>query len=324
MPLTFDLPLNELKDYKGITPCPKDFDAYWEKALEEMRALDPQLELIPADFQVPGVECFHMYYSGVNGARVHAKFMRPAKIEKPCPVVLMFHGYSCDAGDWNHKLGYVAQGFMVAAMDCRGQGGLSEDAGGVHGNTLHGHIIRGLTDGLEGNAEKLLYRSIFLDAAQLAKIMIEMPESDETRVYATGWSQGGGLTVACSALEPRIKKAAPVYPFLSDYKRVWDMDLALDAYLELKEYFRRFDPQHKKEDAIFETLGYIDIQNLAGRIKAELLWGTGLMDTVCPPSTQFAAYNKVKSKKRMAIFPDFRHEDLPGLNDEIMQFFLAD
>jgi cephalosporin-C deacetylase len=324
MPLTFDLSLNELKKYKGITPCPKDFDAYWEKALTDMRALDPKLELVPASFQVPGVECFDMYFSGVNGARIYTKFLRPAKIEKPCPVVLMFHGYACNSSDWSHKLNYVSQGFIVAAMDCRGQGGLSEDTGGVHGNTLNGHIIRGLTDGLEGNAEKLLYRSIFLDTAQLAKIVMEMPEVDESRVYATGWSQGGALTVACAGLEPRIKKAAPVYPFLSDYKRVWEMDLAVDAYAELKEYFRRFDPQHKKEDQIFETLGYVDVQNLAGRIKAEVLWGTGLMDTICPPSTQFAAYNKVKSQKRMAIFPDFRHEELPGLNDEIMQFFLAD
>ena len=69
-------------------------------------------------------------------------------------------------------------------------------------------------------------------------------------------------------------------------------------------------------------LGYVDIQNLAPRIRAEILWGTGLMDTVCPPSSQFAAYNKVTSPKRMAIFPDFGHEDLPGLNDQIFQFLL--
>jgi len=34
----------------------------------------------------------------------------------------------------------------MAAMDCRGQGGSSEDSGGVKGNTLCGHIIRGLAN----------------------------------------------------------------------------------------------------------------------------------------------------------------------------------
>jgi cephalosporin-C deacetylase len=100
------------------------------------------------------------------------------------------------------------------------------------------------------------------------------------------------------------------------------MDYAKDAYLELKEYFRRFDPQHKREDAIFEQLGYIDIQHLASRIRSEVLWGIGLMDTICPPSSQFAAYNKISSPKSMVVFPDFSHEGLPGLNDQIMQFFL--
>jgi cephalosporin-C deacetylase len=322
VPLTFDLTLEQLKTYRGITPRPADFDAYWDKALVEMHSIDPQVERIPAEFQVPGVKCDHLYFTGVGGARVHAKFLQPEKTAAPRPAVLMFHGYSGDSNDWSQKLNYVSQGFIVAALDSRGQGGLSEDKGGVVGNTLHGHIIRGLDDALAGRPEKLLFRQNFLDTAQLAKIVMAMPEVDEQQVYATGWSQGGGLTVACAALEPRVKKAAPVYPFLSDYQRVWEMDLAKDAYAELKDYFRHFDPQHARENAIFEQLGYIDIQNLAPRIKGEILWGTGLMDTICPPSSQFAAYNKVVSQKRMAVFPDFGHEELPGLSDQIFQFFL--
>lgn len=321
MPLTFDFPLEQLKNYKGINPRPVDFDTFWDDGLAEMRAVPPEVEMIRAEFQVAGVECWHLYFTGVGGARVHAKFLRPAQITAPCPAVLLFHGYAGNSNDWSQKLNYVAQGFVVAALDCRGQGGLSEDRGGVTGNTLHGHIIRGLDDALQGRPEKLLYRQIFLDTAQLAKIVMDMPEVDAGRVCATGWSQGGGLTVACAALEPRIQRAAPVYPFLSDYRRVWEMDLAKDAYLELKDYFRRFDPQHAREGAVFEQLGYVDVQHLARRIQAEVLWGAGLMDTICPPSSQFAAFNKITAPKNMAIFPDFGHEELPGLNDQIFQFF---
>lgn len=322
MPLTFDLPLEQLKTYRGINPRPADFDQFWEDGLREMKAVNPDIELVPAGFQVPGVECLHLYFTGTGGARVHAKLLRPQHPSAPCPALLHFHGYACNSSDWSVRLNYAAQGFIVAALDCRGQGGSSEDKGGVIGNTLHGHIIRGLEDALAGKPEKLLFRQVFLDTAQLAGILLAMPEVDPARVFATGWSQGGALTVACAALEPRIKKAAPVYPFLSDYKRVWEMDQARDAYLELREYFRLFDPQHQREDEVFEKLGYIDIQNLAPRINADVLWGTGLMDTICPPSSQFAAFNKIISKKRMVVFPDFAHEDLPGLPDEIMQFML--
>jgi cephalosporin-C deacetylase len=322
MPLTFDLPIEQLKIYPGKNPCPSDFDLFWDSGLAEMRSVDPQIEWIAAEFTAPNVECFHLFFTGVGGARVHAKLLRPANAPSPHPAVLMFHGYTGDSGDWFDKLGYVSAGFTVAALDCRGQAGLSEDRGSVTGNTLHGQIIRGMNDALQGRPEKLLFRQIFLDTAQLARIIMEMPDVDANRVGVTGGSQGGALTVACAALEPRIKRAAPLFPFLSDYIRVWEMDQAKDAYKELQEYFRHSDPMHKREAIIFEKLGYIDIQFLAPRVQAEVLWGIGLMDTICPPSTQFAVYNKLTAPKKMAVYPDFGHEPLPGWYDQAFQFLM--
>jgi cephalosporin-C deacetylase len=48
---------------------------------------------------------------------------------------------------------------------------------------------------------------------------------------------------------------------------------------------------------------------------------TGLMDMICPPSTQFAAYNKITSAKDVVIYPDYGHEGLPGHADRIFNFF---
>lgn len=315
-----DMPLEQLKVYEGRNPRPSDFDAYWDRALAELRAVDPQIELVPSKFQTPQAECFDLYFTGVRGARIHAKYLRPRNAEGRHPAVVQFHGYTGNVGDWHDKLSYVSLGFSVLAMDCRGQGGPSEDVGGVKGNTHHGHIIRGLDD----HPDNLLFRHIFLDTAQLAGIALGLPEVDPERVYAMGGSQGGALTIACAALEPRVKKLAPVFPFLCDYKRVWEMDLAKDAYQELRTYFRHFDPLHEREDEIFEKLGYIDLQYLAPRIKGDVLLFVGLMDTICPPSTQFAAYNKMTAPKQLVVYPDFGHEGLPGSGDRTMQFFLAE
>jgi cephalosporin-C deacetylase len=323
MPLTFDFPLEKLVTYQGINPRPADFDVYWDRGLAEMRALDAQVELVPAAFQTAFAECFEMYFTGVGGARVHARLLRPKKAAGKHPAVLMFHGYTGSAGDWADKLGWVGAGYTVAALDCRGQGGSSQDAGGVMGNTQHGHIIRGLEEAVKGAPEKLLYRQLFLDTAQLAKIVMEMPEVDPQRVGAIGGSQGGALTVACAALEPRICRAAPQFPFLSDYQRVWEMDLAKDAFAELKEYFRHYDPTHQHEAETFKSLGYIDIQHLAPRIRGEILWFVGLMDTICPPSTQFAAYNKISAPKSLVIYPDFGHEGLPQSGDKTFEFMMG-
>ncbi|HKB89239.1 MAG TPA: acetylxylan esterase [Opitutaceae bacterium] len=313
-----DKPLSELLTYQGLNPRPHDFDAYWDSSLGEMHALDPQIELIPnAALASDAAECFDLWFTGVGGARIHTKYLRPRHRNGKHPALLQFHGYSLSSGDWLDKLSWVSQGFCVAALDCRGQGGLSEDVGGVKGNTLRGHIIRGLDD---ADPKKLLYRSIYLDTAQLARIVMSFPEVDVDRVGATGGSQGGALTLACAALEPRIRRAAPVFPFLCDYRRVWEMDLAKAAYEELQAYFRLFDPRHERENEAFTKLGYIDCQYLAPRIEAEVLMITGLMDTICPPSTQFAAYNKIGAKKDVVIYPDFGHEALPGGPDRIFNF----
>lgn len=316
MPL-LDKPLPELRVYQGINPRPDDFDAFWDEGLAEMRAVDPQVELRPAAFQTASAECFDLWFTGVGGSRVHAKYLRPRNRPAPGPAVLQFHGYAGNAGDWCHKLSYVSAGFCVAAMDCRGQGTPSEDLGSVRGTTFKGHIIRGLDD----EPCKLAFRQIFLDTAQLARIVAAFEEVDENRIGAMGGSQGGALTLACAALAPEIiKRAAPIYPFLCDYQRVWEMDQAKSAYEELKYYFRHFDPRHERQHEIFTRLGYIDCQHLAPRIRAAVLLGCGLMDDICPPSTQFAAYNKINAPKQVLIYPDFGHEGLPGFDDAAFEF----
>ena len=311
MPIV-DMPLAKLKEYQGVNPRPADFDAYWDAALAELRAMDPQSEIKPAAFQAPGVICQDLYFTGVGGARIHANFVRPAAEGGRHPGLVSFHGYTGSAAGFMALLPYAYAGFYVAAMDTRGQGGLSQDTSSPFGPTVYGHIVNGLND---PDPRQLFFRNVFLDTAELANIIMGMDAVDENRVGAMGGSQGGGLTLACAALEPRIACAAPAFPWLIDYRRVWDMDLDDRAYKGLRDYFRHFDPNHEREEEIFTKLGYIDLQFLAPRIRAKVLMGTGLMDNVCPPSTQFAAYNKITSEKSMALYPDFGHEGLPKFDE---------
>jgi len=310
------LSLAEMQQYQGTNPRPADFDTYWDSALAELAGVDPEVELVSAEFQAPFARCEHLYFTGTGGARIHAKLLRPVEQTQPGPALLMFHGYSGSSGDWSAKLGYVAAGFTVAALDVRGQGGLSQDPGGTSGWTLSGQFVRGLDD----SAEKLFFRNVYLDTVRMAQIVMDLPDVDATRVGATGGSQGGALTLACAALEPRIRLAAPIFPFLSDFQRVWEMNLDIDAYAELRDYFRRFDPLHEREHAIFEKLGYIDVHHLAPRIEADVFFALTLMDEICPPSTQFAAYNMLQSSKSMVVYHDHGHEDLPGHSDRVFRF----
>jgi len=313
-----DFPLEKLLTYTGSSPLPKDFDAFWDNALKDLDNQPLDYELEDVDFSAPGVVCKNLYFTGVGGARIGCKFIRPENITGKIPAIAMFHGYSGHSGGWLDKLPYAYAGYAVLAMDVRGQMGLSVDNHIVEGNTLRGHIIRGLSS---HNPENLFFRNVFLDTAQTARVLMTMDFIDAARIGATGGSQGGALTLACAALEPRVKMNAPQYPFLSDYKRTWEMDLFKDAYEELLYYIKRVDPRQQNINKMFETLGYIDVSNLAPRIKGETYMFITLMDSVCPPSTQFAAYNKIVAKKSCEIYPNHGHESLPDSAELIYNFF---
>ncbi|RYG49772.1 acetylxylan esterase [bacterium] len=312
MPLV-DMPLADLERYEGRNPRPADFDAFWDRSLGESAALPLNATTTSASFECRSAVAEDLFFDGTDGARIYAKLLRPKRPNGA--AIVSFHGYSSHAGDWSDYLNWVAEGFTVAAMDCRGQGGRSTDPGGVSGTTLRGHIVRGLGDA----PEKLYYRNVFLDCERLVRVVADLPDVDGGRIASIGGSQGGGLALACAALAP-IKKTAPRYPFLCDYLRVWEMDLDVNAYEELRYWFRNFDPLHRRHDEVFTQLGYVDVQHLAPRIGAQTMMAATLLDSITPPSTIFAAYNKISAPKRVVTYPDFGHEGLPLFNDLTFDF----
>ena len=128
------------------------------------------------------------------------------------------------------------------------------------------------------------------------------------------------LNKLTAALTPEVKLCAPIYPFLCDFRRVAQLDLMKDAYEGFSYYFKKCDPTHAHEQEFFERLGYIDLQNHASAIRAQVFWQTGLMDTLCPPSAQFSAYNKLTGRKEMKLYPEYGHEQIPYTNDTVFSF----
>ncbi len=314
---TIDKPLSELKEYMGITPCPDDFDEFWDKRLARLNAIVPEVTFEDAPLKVKGAIIQKMTFIAEDGSKIVSRVVRPDTTEK-VPVMFRFHGLSGNSSDYCSNLAYAYAGFAVITMDCRNQGGESND------NTPRSAINTSwITRGYFEGPENLYYTAIFSDIVQLVRLTKTLDFADPDRMFARGGSQGGALTVACSALcGDDIKACAPMYPYLSDYKRVYEMDLAEDAYKDLKDFIRKVIPEDGEREEFWKTLGYIDIQNMTKRIKANVYWFTGLMDKTCPASTQFAAYNKITSNKKMYIASLYGHESERNWRDKEFQFFI--
>ena len=75
----FDLPLDQLRDYRTDTAEPPDLDLWWRRRLDEARATarPPALTRYEAETYAP-VEVFDAEFSGAGGDRIRAWYLRPA------------------------------------------------------------------------------------------------------------------------------------------------------------------------------------------------------------------------------------------------------
>jgi hypothetical protein len=186
MPLV-DMSVEKLFQYQGSSPCPADIDTYWDEALAEMNAVEPNVEFVKKEYASKAADMYDLYFTGTKNARIHARVAVPKNISGKVPAVLLFHGLSGSAGEWCSLLQYVSQGFVAAFMDARGQGGESQDVGGVSGTTYTTPFTRGL----DGDKHDLLMRDVYLDTALLAKIIMGLDYVDENRVGVWGFPAQG-------------------------------------------------------------------------------------------------------------------------------------
>jgi len=163
---------------------------------------------------------------------------------------------------------------------------------------------------------------VFQDTCLMVRLALALEGLDTEQIYVNGASQGAGLGLVCTALNAAyIKRCAALYPFLSDYRRAWEMDRDVIVYNGLAYPNRCVDPMGEHLDEFFTKLGYIDVQNFVERITCPVLCGTGLMDDVCPPSTQFAVFSKITARKKHLIFYEYGHEEIAAFDNKIINFF---
>lgn len=310
----------DLTRYRGTTPRPKDFDAFWTSRLAEADAVPLEWHICPADV-TSGSSCrfFDFYFTGARGEAMYAKYVCPVVPDnKLVPLVLQFHGYPGSSRSWFELASFAGMGCAVLSMDCPNQGGRSRDFSGYAGSLSSGMLIAGL----DGDAKDMYYVRVYQTIRVLCRIVKHLRGIDSARVYVNGGSQGGALGIVCAALAPElIQKASILYPFLSDFQKVWELGADEIAYEGLRYYTRWFDPLGTRIEEIFTKLGYVDVIHFAPYVRAKVLFGTGLADIVCPPCTQYAVYNNLSCSKRHVLFDGYGHEEIAPFDDLLPAFY---
>jgi cephalosporin-C deacetylase len=111
---------------------------------------------------------------------------------------------------------------------------------------------------------------------------------DPARTVAAGNSQGGGLALAVAGLVSDLAAVLVTAPLLCGIRRALDLTDA-GPYGEIAAYL---SVHRGSEETAYRTLSYVEGVSFARRAHAPAHFGTGLRDTVCPPSGAYAAFNR--------------------------------
>lgn len=287
MPTRYDMELEELRVYRPDRAEPQDFDAFWASTLEE-NPFDPSLLTIErAECPLVTLEVFDVSFPGFGFDPIRAWLAVPADANRPLPTIVQYQGYGGGRGLPVDHLDWASAGFAHFFMDSRGQGGTWGNGGATPDPRGSGYGDQGfMTRGIEDPHDHY-YRRLYVDAHHAVEAAAALPQVDESRIFVTGASQGGALTIAAASLNHRVVGAMPDVPFMSDFPR----SVGLTEGTPYDEVVRYLSVFRDRANMVFRMLSYFDTVIVGRRAIAPALFSTALLDTIAPPSSVFAARN---------------------------------
>ncbi|MFI1534765.1 acetylxylan esterase [Streptomyces anandii] len=311
----FDLPVDELREYRSASAEPADFDAFWSKTLQEARehGLGARFELV--DTHLTTVKVYDVTFAGYGGHPVKGWLTLPAHVDAPLPLVVEFVGYGGGRGLPHEHLLWASTGRAHFVMDTRGQGSAWGGGGGTADPVGGAPAYPGfMTRGLDA-PENYYYRRVFTDAVRAVEAARSHPLADASRTAVIGTSQGGGIAIAVGGLVPDLAAVAPDVPFLCDFPRA-AMLTDRHPYREIGLFLKTH--RGRGEEAL-RTLSYFDGVHFAARGHAPALFSTALQDQTCPPSTVFAAFNAWAQEDKAIEVYDFNDHEGGGPYQEAVK-----
>jgi len=184
---------------------------------------------------------------------------------------------------------------IVLSFNIRGHGNSTDDVPG----TPRDYWVRGLDD-----KDTYYYRGAYLDCVRAMDYLCSREDVDQDRIAVWGASQGGGLAFATASLDQRVDLCVSDIPWLCDWENYLTLagktdDEEIQAWLNAKE--------SRTPESTLKTLSYFDTMNMVDKIQCPTLMGVGLQDSICPPATSFATFNRITAERDFRIYQKSGH-----------------
>ena len=257
--------------------CPDDFDAFWSDQISQLSTIPINPELTIFSTGTDNVT-YRVNIEGVDNRRIYGYITIPNGTG-PFPAILTLPPNGTAAN-------------LVMPEDV-----ISTKVGAI---SMTISIHNAEPDEIDPNADQpnditvregYYYRTSILAGIRAIDYIFTRPDFDGENLVVTGVSQGGGLGMAVSSLDPRVKAMTISNPALCEhagfrYNRASGFP-----------YYNWNAAQHDVENInldVLEASKYYDAKYFAQRYDRPCLFTTGYRDLVCPTTTVFGATNQLR------------------------------
>lgn len=283
---------------KPSLPVPSDFDAFWAAKKQQLAGIPVNPRLTSVKSPQAEVECFDLQADSL-GAPVSGYFARPVGAKtKSLPIILTVHGAGVRSSSLGGAAGWAKQGFL--ALDINAHGIPNGKPEQFYTDLANGELKDYRNRGRESR-ETIYFQGMFLRLVRALDFLTAQPEWDGRTLVVHGSSQGGAQSIVAAGLDSRVTFFAAGVPAMCDHTGV-----AVGRVNGWPKIVPN-GPDGKPDAKALEAARYYDAMNFGTRTKAAGILTVGFIDTTCPPTSVYAAYNALGGPKDIFNDPPSTH-----------------
>jgi cephalosporin-C deacetylase len=280
-------------------PVPDDFDEFWAEQKRQLAKVPQNPKLTPVEHADKSLACFDAQVQCRGDAPVSGYFAKPKDAAaKSLPAILWVHGAGVRSSSLGNAVKGAQSGFL--SMDINAHGLPNGKPNEFYSEQNAGPLNNYRHAGRESR-ETIYFKGMFLRLVRAIDFLTSQPEWDGKHVVVIGHSQGGGQSLAAGGLDERVTLIAPGVPAICDHSGV--AAGRVNGWPKLVPN----GSDGKPESQILQAARYVDAVNFAARCKADAIMSVGFIDSVCPPSSCYAAYNALQGEKSIINEPLMGH-----------------
>ncbi len=275
---------------KPSMPVPEDFDAFWAAQKAELAKVPMKSTLTPVQTAVKGVEAFDVQIDclgkPVSGYFGRLKGAKP----KSLPAILHVHGAGVRSSNLGSVYWAANEGGMLS-LDINAHG-IPNGKPAEFYTALQNGELKDYPKFGNKDREQCYFKGMFLRLIRAIDFLTAQPEWDGKTLIVYGASQGGFQAFAAAGLDERVSFICAGVPAGCDH--TGSQANRISGWPKLVPN----DAEGKPDAAALQASRYFDNVNFATRAKCKGAAVTvGFIDTTCPPTSVYAAYNALALPK---------------------------